>query len=167
MPSPVISVVIPWKIFEGSRGFTRIVSSDCPSMSMNPGATTFPWASIVRFAAALPRSPIAAIRPSRIPTSPEYHGEPVPSTMCPWVITTSNAGAFAGSCAPAASTAKPPKTPQNSPRVFKCIPPLPFCNHHRFVALRRFSAAVLLSHLTIGQPPAAPAFGVLCPAVLK
>ncbi len=41
-PSPVISVVIPWKIFDGRRGSTRMVSSDCPSMSMNPGATTMP-----------------------------------------------------------------------------------------------------------------------------
>ena len=41
-PSPVISVVMPWKIFEGRRGSTRMVSSDWPSMSMNPGATTLP-----------------------------------------------------------------------------------------------------------------------------
>ena len=49
-PSPVISVVIPWKIFDGRLGFTRMVISDCPSMSMNPGATTLPAASTVRFA---------------------------------------------------------------------------------------------------------------------
>src|SRR5690348_5048732 len=30
------------------------------------------------------------MRPSRMPTSPAYHGEPVPSMMCPCRITTSN-----------------------------------------------------------------------------
>src|ERR1700687_1225104 len=37
-PSPVISVVIPWKIFEGRRESTRMVYSDCPSMSMKTGS---------------------------------------------------------------------------------------------------------------------------------
>ena len=60
-----------------------MVSSDWPSMSMNPGATTLPATSIRRAAAAPARWPIAAIRPSRMPTSAAYHGEPVPSTMCP------------------------------------------------------------------------------------
>jgi hypothetical protein len=80
-PSPVISVVIPWKILEGTRGSTSIVSSDCPSMSMNPGATTSPPASITVPAVAFARSPMAAMCPSRTPTSPRYHGEPVPSMM--------------------------------------------------------------------------------------
>jgi len=83
LPSPVTSEVIPWKIFDGSRGSTRIVISDCPSISINPGATTFPPASIVRLRGAADRFPIAAILPSRIPTSPEYHGDSVPSMMCP------------------------------------------------------------------------------------
>ena len=48
LPSPVISVVMPWKIFDGRRGSTRMVSSDWPSMSMKPGATTMPLASMVR-----------------------------------------------------------------------------------------------------------------------
>jgi hypothetical protein len=34
---------------------------------------------------------MAAIFPSRMPTSPEYQGEPVPSTMCPLRMTMSNA----------------------------------------------------------------------------
>jgi hypothetical protein len=58
---------------------------------MNPGATTSPCASIVRALAASRRLPMAAILPSRIPTSPEYHGEPVPSMMWPLVMTTSKA----------------------------------------------------------------------------
>src|SRR5579863_5061178 len=68
-----------------------MVNSDWPSMSMKPGATTIPCASIVFFADAPARFPIAAMRPSRMPTSPEYHGEPVPSMMWPWRMTTSNA----------------------------------------------------------------------------
>ena len=88
-PSPVISVVIPWKILDGRCGFTRMVSSDWPSISMKPGATTSPRAS-TRFVASLPASlPMAAIRPERIPRSAEYHGEPVPSTMRPFSMTTS------------------------------------------------------------------------------
>src|SRR5713101_18649 len=66
-----------------------MVYSDCPSMSMKPGATTLPRASIVRARFASLRLPMAAIFPSRIPTSPEYHGEPVPSIMWPSVITRS------------------------------------------------------------------------------
>src|SRR5579863_10039189 len=88
-PSPVISEVMPWKIFEGRRGSTRMVISDCPSMSMKPGATTLPAASIVRRRVASERLPMATILPSRIPTSPEYQGEPVPSMMCPLVMTMS------------------------------------------------------------------------------
>jgi hypothetical protein len=58
-------------------------------MSMKPGATTLPLASIVRLRAAEERLPMAEMRPSRIPMSPEYHGEPVPSMMCPLVMTRS------------------------------------------------------------------------------
>ena len=92
-PSPVISVVIPWKTFEGSLGFARMVRSDWPSMSMNPGATTAPAASTVRAALAPASRPIAAMRPPRIPMSPAYHGEPVPSTTWPFRMTRSKAGA--------------------------------------------------------------------------
>src|SRR5579862_589753 len=95
-PSPVTSVVMPWKIFEGRCGFTRIVSSDWPSMSMNPGATTIPCASTRRVAAEPASRPIAAIRPPRIPTSAAYQGEPVPSMTWPFAITTSNGAASPG-----------------------------------------------------------------------
>ena len=60
-----------------------MLRSDWPSMSMNPGATTMPAASMVFSAVAPTSAPTAAIRPSRIPTSPEYQGEPVPSMMWP------------------------------------------------------------------------------------
>src|ERR1700733_11955885 len=63
---------------------------------MNPGATTLPAASIVRLRGAAARLPMVAIFPSRMPTSPAYHGEPVPSMMWPWVITRSKSGVCAG-----------------------------------------------------------------------
>src|SRR6185369_10555677 len=51
-------------------------------MSMNPGATIAPSASMVR--SAEPRtSPSAAMRPSRMPRSPRRAGAPVPSTSVP------------------------------------------------------------------------------------
>ena len=53
-PSPVTSVVMPWKILDGRCGLTRMVNSDWPSMSMKPGATTMPCASMV--ARVAPRS---------------------------------------------------------------------------------------------------------------
>src|SRR6266849_11218291 len=79
-----------------------MVSSDWPSMSIKPGATTMPWASIVRLRCVSPRFPMAAIFPARIPTSPEYQGEPVPSMMWPLTMTTSNDGVAA--CAPTRRT---------------------------------------------------------------
>src|SRR5262249_24167057 len=88
-PSPVISVVMPWKIFEGRCGLIRIVVSYGPSISMDPGATTIPCASMMRFAVASASRPIAAILPARIPISAAYQGEPVPSTMCPLRMTRS------------------------------------------------------------------------------
>ena len=68
-----------------------MVSSDWPSMSMKPGATTLPAASMVRLRGAAARLPMAATFPSRMPTSPEYQGEPVPSMMWPLVMTRSKA----------------------------------------------------------------------------
>jgi hypothetical protein len=47
----------------------------------NPGATTIPLASMRRLAAAPERCPMAATRPSRMPRSAPYQGDPVPSTM--------------------------------------------------------------------------------------
>ena len=66
-----------------------MVSSLCPSMSMNPGATTIPRASITRAAGSPSSLPMAAILPSRMPMSAEYHGEPVPSMIRPFRITVS------------------------------------------------------------------------------
>ena len=59
---------------------------------MKPGVTTLPAASMVRLRGAAARLPMAAILPSRTPTSPEYQGEPVPSMMWPLMITRSKVG---------------------------------------------------------------------------
>src|SRR5579883_1981525 len=59
-------------------------------MSIKPGATTIPRASIVRERGAPARLPIAAIFPPRSPMSPECHGDPVPSMMRPLTMTMSN-----------------------------------------------------------------------------
>ena len=76
-----------------------MVISDCPSISINPGATTLPCASMVCLRDAWFRFPIAEILPFRMPTSPEYQGEPVPSMMCPLMMTTSkDCAATAGAC---------------------------------------------------------------------
>ena len=56
---------------------------------MKPGETTLPAASMVRLRGASERWPMETILPSRIPTSAEYQGEPVPSMMCPLVMTRS------------------------------------------------------------------------------
>src|SRR5438105_14155737 len=58
-------------------------------MSINPGATTIPRASMERRAGAFPRFPTAAILPPRMATSPAYHGDPVPSIIRPLRITRS------------------------------------------------------------------------------
>jgi hypothetical protein len=92
----VISVVIPWKIFEGRCGFASMEASDCPSMSIKPGATIMPRASIIRLASAPSSAPICTIRPFRTATSPEYQGEPVPSMMWPPRMIKSNCCAFTG-----------------------------------------------------------------------
>src|SRR3989475_8760595 len=60
-------------------------------MSMKPGATYVPEASIARSHFARPRRPTRAIFPPRIPMSATRDGEPVPSSTRPPRMTTSNA----------------------------------------------------------------------------
>src|SRR5215831_3201564 len=59
---------------------------------MNPGATTRLVASIVVEAVALPMAPTKTICPFVMPTSPRNQGAPLPSTMRPLRINTSNCG---------------------------------------------------------------------------
>lgn len=63
---------------------------------MNPGATTWPLASMACRQAALASFPIAAIRPSRIPKSAAYQGDPVASTSRPFLIIISKPAGWAG-----------------------------------------------------------------------
>src|SRR5229473_6483253 len=58
---------------------------------MNPGATISPVASITRAADPV-RLPIAVIRPPLIPMSPLKAGIRVPSTMVPFLISSSYSG---------------------------------------------------------------------------
>jgi hypothetical protein len=61
VPSPVTSVVTPWRILLAARPSTRWLNSDWPRRSMNPGATTRLVASIVVAAVAPPSAPRAVI----------------------------------------------------------------------------------------------------------
>ena len=63
-------------------------------MSMKPGETTQPAASIRSAASAADRSPTAAILPPSIATSPRKDGPPVPSTTVPFKISVSKAMSF-------------------------------------------------------------------------
>jgi hypothetical protein len=90
----------------GTRGSTSIVSSDWPSISIKPGATTLPPASMVRVRPAPARFPIEAILPARTPMSPEYQGEPVPSMMWPLVMTMSKVCGGSGAEGAARAMAK-------------------------------------------------------------
>ena len=51
--------------------------------------TSYKVPRIVRFVEAPSSFPSEAILPPRIPISPEYHGDPVPSTMWPFRMTRS------------------------------------------------------------------------------
>src|SRR5260370_23886305 len=62
-------------------------------MSMKPGVTVRPLASMVRPAGSRERSPTAVMASPVTPTSPRRAGAPVPSMSCPPVILRSSTGA--------------------------------------------------------------------------
>ena len=66
---PTTSVVTPWWILLSPPGQRKSERSEWVCMSMKPGQTTRPRASIRSRVGAAPRSPIAAMRPCRMPTS--------------------------------------------------------------------------------------------------
>jgi hypothetical protein len=78
-PSPKISVVTPWRISPCERLSTRRLSTDQESMLMKPGVTALPAAFTTVLACAFERSPTAATRSPRTPTSARTPGRPVPS----------------------------------------------------------------------------------------
>ena len=66
---PTTSVVTPWYTLLSPPGSSRSVLSECECMSMKPGATICPDASMTRSATASSRLPIAAILSPVMPTS--------------------------------------------------------------------------------------------------
>ena len=82
---PPTSVVTPWEIRLSPRGKVGSEKSECVWASMKPGARHRSPASSSRVARAPFKSPMAAMRPSRIPTSPRNQGVPEPSMIlaCP------------------------------------------------------------------------------------
>ena len=115
-PSPVSSVVMPWRIFDSARGSTRTSSSLWPRRSMKPGQRTSPRRSMRRRARAFERSPTEAMRPARMPRT---QGAPVPSTTRPFEKTRSKiaAATTARIVMPAARPPPPlPRRPLRPPR---------------------------------------------------
>ncbi len=87
---PFTSVVTPCLILLSALEFTNSEYSEWECMSMNPGLTTNPFAFIILFASSELKSPISNTLPLLMPISALNHGLPVPSTRCPFLITTSN-----------------------------------------------------------------------------
>ena len=94
-------------------------------MSMNPGATTLPVASIRSPASTSARPPAvvtAAIRFPRIPTSPTNAAAPVPSTTSPFSMTMSIASPAPESPQAPAVTPVPSATQTASLPTFTALP---------------------------------------------
>ena len=85
LPStPISSVVMPWRTFGSCCGSARITSPECACMSMKPGQTTCPVASMRRRASMPLVSPRRMrTRSSSTATSPKKPGLPVPSMTKP------------------------------------------------------------------------------------
>src|SRR5437763_12500484 len=79
----MISVVTPWRTLLSALGLIGSVKSECVLMSMKPGATARPSASITLAASSCRERPSAAIRPSRTAISPISPGRPLPSIKVP------------------------------------------------------------------------------------
>ena len=82
-PSPKTSRVTPCRISPCDRPSTMSDSVDHESMLMKPGATARPAASSTVGADARRRSPMAATRSPRMPTSARRPGPPRPSYTVP------------------------------------------------------------------------------------
>src|SRR5215470_4037195 len=93
---PTTSSVTPCRIFDSARGLSGKVKSECVWMSMNPGATTCPRASITRRAARAELGSTATMRPSSTATSASRPGPPLPSITWPRRISKSSIALFPG-----------------------------------------------------------------------
>ena len=80
---PTTSVVTPWRTLLSASGFRGRVKSEWVWMSMKPGATICPEASISRCASRPSQSPTAVMRPFFMATSARRAGVPFPSITCP------------------------------------------------------------------------------------
>src|SRR5882724_920123 len=79
----MISVVTPWRTLLSALGLIGRVKSEWVLMSMKPGATARPPASITLVASVSSSAPMAAMRPSRMARSPGLPAAPVPSSSRP------------------------------------------------------------------------------------
>src|SRR6202030_4072390 len=79
----MISVVTPWRTLLSAFGLIGSVKSEWVFMSIKPGATTSPSASMIFFAASVPRAPTIAMRPSAMARSSATPALPVPSNKVP------------------------------------------------------------------------------------
>ena len=84
-------VVIPWRRKFSARGRSAMVCWMCAWLSMKPGVTAWPEASMTRVASPGSRGSVetAAMYPSRTPTSATKPALPVPSMTVPPVMSTS------------------------------------------------------------------------------
>src|SRR5690606_28068231 len=98
-PSPPIAVVTPIRSLFSANGLRGRMPPDWSIMSIQPGDTYRPVASISRPAQPV-TCPIRAKRPSRMATSARIHGLPAPSSTRPFRMTTSH-GQAVGSAWPA------------------------------------------------------------------
>ena len=80
---PTTSSVKPWWTLLSAVGSPGRTKSACECMSMNPGATTWPVASITRAAPASGKRSIASMRSPAMATSARRAGRPVPSITVP------------------------------------------------------------------------------------
>gem|GEM_PF-5540490 len=87
---PTTQVVIPCMTLWRTSGRQRATIPEWLWVSMNPGQTTRPSASITDSASAPERSPMAAMRSPLIPRSARTAGAPVPSKTCPFLMRRSN-----------------------------------------------------------------------------
>jgi hypothetical protein len=91
-PSPVTSVVTPWRILPSSFGSISTAACELPRRSMKPGAMTWLVASSVVVAVACERSPMAAMVSPRMPRSARVRAAPVPSMSMPLRMRMSKVG---------------------------------------------------------------------------
>src|SRR5262249_45253407 len=88
---PTTSVVTPWRTLDSADGQPSYTRSECEWMSMKPGATIRPRASMVRAASPERLGPTATMRSFSMATSATTAGAPLPSTTVPFLISSDHA----------------------------------------------------------------------------